>query len=201
MHCPTPGLADIQDVQALNLEYLNETVPRGRDSAALSESAKQEIARVPFLLFELGSDDPGCWQRVFSGDTDLSDQAQSDQWSAVIASSLGFLWHLCKRDPHAARLFSGMSAEWCAQLASTPLIHLISRVQSSAIRPQPRVNEDHPCWRHLIAAGSTADRLGLRAARMALLHHLLLQPTDRPALRPAACRAARIAAGVAEPKH
>ncbi len=189
--CPEPG--DISDVRELNREFLAELARRQhpglKDLDRSDGDALTRLAEAPFLLFELRAPDVGFWDRTFSGTNDLLDSSPKDQSSgaAQVASTLGFLWHLSKRDPHAARLFSGSSREWCQRLAATPLIHAINRALGAGIRPCLRMQADDARWRAMVCAASATDKATYRVAVTRVLQALLVT-ADNDATAQAACR-------------
>ncbi len=191
-HCPQP--ADIADVHALNREFLSDLLCQQhkglQDLDRESGDALTRIAAAPFLVYELRSPDPGFWDRTFSGASDLLDSVNtgSARDAGQVASTLGFLWHLSRRDVHAARLFTGSSRDWCERLADTPLIHVINRALGAGIRPSLRMRDDDPRWRSMVRAASASDKAHQLVAVMRVFHALLVEGAPTSAVANAACR-------------
>ncbi|MEM6511726.1 MAG: hypothetical protein AAF660_01830 [Pseudomonadota bacterium] len=191
-HCPQP--ADMADVSALNHAFLCDLRDRQHraldDLAGDGHQALRQLADVPFLIYRLHAPDPGFWQRTFAGANDLVDAAETSpaRETGQVASTLGFLWHLSRRDAHAARLFTGSSGEWCRQLAETPLVHLINRSLACGLRPALRLDADDPRWRAMVwsaSGGNKADRL---VAVMRVFQALLIAGEQAARHSAAACR-------------
>ncbi len=190
--CPETG--NIADVRELNREFLADLLRQ--QHPALDEldrdngEALARLAQAPFLLYELRAPDPGFWERTFSGASDLLDNASRGdaRWAGQVASTLGFLWHLSKRDLHAARLFTGSATDWCRRLSETPLIHVINRALVEGIRPELRLDADDTRWRSMVRTASGRDK-ALRSAAVMRVFQALLVPGDGQVTRQAACRA------------
>jgi len=190
MRYPCPQRSDMDDVFALNRVFLN---------GLHGPRAAGQAADVPFLLYTLEASDPGLWDRLFDGRVDLVDGTEPtpDEWATLVTSTLGFLWHLSKRDLHAVRLFSGCSNEWCERLAARPLIQLINDGLVAGLQPALRFDAADPAWRSLLLSRGSGERRHLDVMRA--LQALLVTPSRARPLRTAACRLRNFGKGVAEP--
>ncbi|MEM1173565.1 MAG: hypothetical protein AAGA33_02785 [Pseudomonadota bacterium] len=191
-HCPQP--ADIADVRALNREFLADLLSRHhrgvQDLDRASDDALTRLADVPFLVYELKAPDPGFWDRTFTGASDLLDSAGQGDARDVgqVASTLGFLWHLSRRDVHAARLFAGSSTDWCQGLAETPLVQVIHRALGAGIRPCLRLHDEDIRWRAMVQAASASDKARQIVAVMRVFQALLVEEETVAVVATAACR-------------
>jgi hypothetical protein len=199
MQYPCPESADFVNVHALNAEFIAISLRRGErpELAGLSAQALQRLASVPFLLFSLQCDKRELWERLFDGTTDLADQAQhcSEDWAALSAGTLAFLWSLARKDRHSARLFSGCSDRWCATLARRRLICVTNRMLQAGVRPEIRIDPASDAWNVLVTEGVSRDSELRDAASIGLFQALSLSREKEAALASAACRipsAARI---------
>ena len=189
--CPEPG--DISDVRELNREFLADLLrqrhPSLRDLDRNNGEALARLAEAPFLLYELRAPDAGFWDRTFSGTSDLLDSSMGHRGddAGQVASTLGFLWHLSKRDPHAARLFTGSSTDWCQRLSGMPLIHVINRALGAGVRPYLRMDAHDSRWRARVCAASGPDKAAHSVAVTRVLQALLVAGEGEVTAQ-AACR-------------
>jgi hypothetical protein len=192
MRYPCPEPADIDDVQALNRAFLE------RLNAATGRRPAAGAAEVPFLLYTLDAPDEGLWDRLFDARIDLVDVSAStpDDWATLVSSTLGFLWHLSRRDLHAVRLFSGYPNDWCERLAARPLIQLVNDGLAAGIRPALRFDAADPAWRAL--ASSRRSRRARHSDVMRALQSLLVASEKQAPFATAACRLRPVAKGVAD---
>ncbi|MCH7820813.1 MAG: hypothetical protein IIA07_02250 [Proteobacteria bacterium] len=202
-----PERADLADVQSLNHAFLecvrSEQSGRGlREQltpslrpviVALSDLQIRRLAASPFLLLSLREGDDDYWDRLFAqgpnGDLFNSIRITSDASHRIVAAALGFLWQLARRDPHAARLVSGASVNWCEQLAARTLLGLLQHAADRSDLLGPRSAGSEQFWRRLLGAGISAEQNIRNAAHLAALQTVLI---DNPAkqhnrFRAAAC--------------
>ena len=188
MHFPCPDTCDVDDVHALNRDFLSSLLA-GDDPAALqnrlvalSAQQRQTLAEAPFLLYSLG--DSRRWQRAFDDAVDLLDDATPPQWASLTATTIAFLWHLSKRDPHSARLYSGVSTAFCRRLASEPLIRITQRALEAGIAPRLRRRMDISTYLRLI--DDSHDRTRTSRSRIAAMQRVLLVESDGETRLPSA---------------
>ncbi|MDX1499045.1 MAG: hypothetical protein R3176_04055 [Woeseiaceae bacterium] len=200
---PGPSGSDLRDVAAINLRYLRHCRRQpagGADGPVagireLGDAALLRLAGVPFLLVSLREHDAGFWSAVLGAEhsADLFEvrEAGADA-TAVGIAAIAFLWQLCRRDLHTARLVAGAPIEWCEGLLTCPLIELIDRCSMRPGLLVPRLGDDGAFWQRLLTAGVAGDPDLRRAAQLAALHQVLArQASDAPArLAAAACHLA-----------
>lgn len=190
-----PAVVDLANVTALNERYLELRRQQPADPlAGLPQAARQRLAASPFLLFSLREYDAARWERLFAaGDQlELRDLHAEETEAArdLRVATVSVLWQLSRRNPFAARLVAAAPAHWCARLASTTLVDLITRVSRARDLVVPRFPEEEPIWSRLVSLAASADRNVRRAARLAALQDILTRdgPPDRARLAAAACR-------------
>lgn len=191
MSYPSPKQSDLDDVAALNQAFLDELAKDQFGNPALKDrQIRQRLADCPCLLYRLAGHDPAYWQRLFERRHDLLDAARptAARWNHLVSATLGFLWHLGRRDPHAARLFSGESHAWFAALSSMQLVHLTHGALASGLEPELRYADDDPLWFSLLAAAAKDNRRELEMIAMRSLHLALAAREESLPARSAACR-------------
>jgi hypothetical protein len=201
-----PEPADLANVEALNRAFLRWLRTRAKRRAAddrvaalarrisaLKECEIERLSRAPFLLMTVGERDERRWQEVFGNranvdllDTDYSPDRVEGR---IVMATVGFLWHLARRNPYAARLVSGTSLEWCDQLARQPIAALFDQIEALA-PPMPRLADDGDFWRKLLNAGTSVRKDIRLAARLSALQTVITRSaarTTRGPLAVAAC--------------
>ena len=186
-----PEPADLANVCALNINYLDWLRARGSDRAAevpatpeigaalagMSRLQLERLSRVPFLLMSFREYDEGLWRSLLeenpAADLFHAMQAPDEDAIRLIAAGLGFLWQLSKRNPYAARLVSGASLDWCEQLAACTLVELYSRVIMENRLLEPRMFHSPDLWQKLLNAGVSARKDVRMAARVSALQIVL----------------------------
>ncbi len=204
-----PERADLADVQSLNHAFLEcvrsdrsgqtlrEQLPPSLQPviAAISDLQIRRLAASPFLLLSLRESDDDYWDRLFAqgpnGDLFNSTRIASDATHRIVAATLGFLWQLVRRDPHAARLVCGASVNWCEQLAARTLLGLLQLVADRSDLLGPRLAGSEAFWRRLLGPGLSSERNIRSAAHLCALQTVLTDNAAKPynRLRAAACSA------------
>jgi hypothetical protein len=157
--------------------------------AALDARQCRSLAGTPFLLFSLGEGGGRLWQRAFLGKVDLLDRPTQRRWVPFTTAAIAFLWHLSRRDPYCARLFSGASRAWCTQLADCCLVSVTEQALKVGVSPVPRPLASVGSWDMLITAAASERPETAVTARIAALQTVLMD-RRRPSgsLAAAACR-------------
>ena len=186
-----PEQADLANVCALNISYLDWLRARGNVGAAeasmrpeigaalagMSRLQLERLSRVPFLLMSFREYDEGHWRSLLAENpgVDLFHAVRVPDEDAIrlISAGLGFLWQLSKRSPYAARLVSGASLDWCEQLAAYTLVELYSRVITEDRLLEPRMFDNPDFWQKLLNAGVSARKDVRTAARVSALQVVL----------------------------
>jgi len=190
-----PAGTDLENVTALNERYLElRRRQPGDPLAGLGQAARQRLAASPFLLFSLREHEAARWERLLADGVQLelhgsnADGQAADRELRVAAVSV--LWQLARRNPFAARLVTGAPPAWCARLAATMLVSLITRVSDARDLLTPRFPDTDPIWLRLLEATGSPDRDRQRAVRIAALQDILTRGAtpDRARLAAAACR-------------
>lgn len=187
-----PTDEDYANVAALNRMFIDAR-------CELTSTQQAHLAATPFLLFSIRERDLEWWR-----DAMLEQRQQpliGQPCPPAIASpalrtaAVGFLWQLLQRNPYAARLVSGESIAWCAQIRQYPLVALLHRLQDRQDLILSRLQEDETSGR-LMLCNRDLSRLCVgnpvvrRASQIAALQ-TILQNDDRQieqALPAAACR-------------
>lgn len=212
-----PEPADLANVEALNEAFLqwlrtrkagvviaDDAVAALADSlAGMKDCEIGRLSRTPFLLMSANDEDERYWRQVFASNphTDLLDAEYRPDGveSSLLMATLGFLWHVAKRNPYAARLVSGTSVEWCDQLAALPLVALYEQIgRCSPLRP--RLAHDGDFWRKLLGPGISSRKDVRLAARISAMQMVLTgsaMKTRRP-LAAAACSLPTVSMRVAD---
>lgn len=199
-----PEPADLANVHALNTAFIDalctkslprrllSSVPEGLQAACSDARAPARLRRCPFLLFSLAEHDALRWNRLFerprSTRPDLVDAmaGNGDALTPVVLAALGFLWHLARRRPYAARVVSGASLNWCERLSESTLVD----VYRFAVAEDGLIGfcngGDAAFWRRLLVSATSNERAVRRAARLAALQTLLTETQAGAYQRPAA---------------
>lgn len=188
-----PEPADLANVRALNTAFVDAlcaktlpdrllaTIPDGLLAACGDARAPHRLRRCPFLLFSLAEHDMPRWNRLFErpqgSRPDLVDAMAGNTatLAPVVLAALGFLWHLARRRPYAARVVSGASLAWCERLSESTLVdvHRFAIAEDSLIGF--RNGGDAAFWRRLLVSATSDEKPVRRAARLAALQTLLTQ--------------------------
>jgi len=215
-----PEAADFANVESLNRAFLRllRNTASGQRARQQLPPRVQEIVRgltdlhisrlsvVPFLLLSLRERDDRYWHALISGDADpdllASARGNTDAEQLGVAG-VAFLWQLARRNPYAARLVSGATLGWCAQLADCTLLRLLQRATSRRDLLQPRLAANMDFWNKLLGPGLSSEQDVRSAAHVAALQTIL---TDDPAahyraLRAAACNAPTPSLQIADKNH
>lgn len=202
-----PEPADLANVHALNTAFIDALcakilparllaiVPHGLQATCSETRAPARLRRCPFLLFSLAEDDARRWNRLFerarSPHPDLVDAMAGapDRFAPVVLAALGFLWHLARRRPYAARVVSGASLAWCERLAESTLVDIHRFAVAEDDLVGFRNGADAAFWRRLLVSATSSDKSVRRAARLAALQSLLTgtQGGNYPRIQAAAC--------------
>lgn len=205
-----PGLSDddLGNVRALNRRFLDrqrrmhrceepcEPTPDRLPEliAALNERQLDRLESTPFLLFSLRERDRDYWDSLLDGDPNrdlfATQRSRDDNGNLLLTASLGFLWHLARRNAYAARVVSGASLSWCERLADETFVSLLARAAQRADIPAPRFHDDAGVWKKLLSAGVSAEASVRRAAHLTAMQTMLTRsaPPTPGRLRAAACR-------------
>lgn len=194
---PGPSGTDLRDVAAINLRYLRHCRRQAAGGPLagirdLGDAALARLADVPFLLLSLREHDGAFWSAVLGAErnADLFEVREAAIGDAdVRIAAIAFLWQLCRRNLHTARLVAGAPAEWCEGLLGCPLIELIDRCSKRPGLLVPRLADDGAFWHRLLTAGVAGDPVLRRAAHLAALHRVLTRQAGgaRARLAAAAC--------------
>ena len=186
-----PEPADLANVYALNAAFvdavrarslparLSRAVPHDLREACVDSSTSARLTRCPFLLFSLSEDDVPRWNRLFErprpAQPDLVDAmaGNPDGISPVMLAALGFLWHLARRRPYAARVVSGASLAWCERLAESTLVDVYRFAVAEDDLVGLQNGGDAAFWRRLLVSATSAEKAVRRAARLSALQSLL----------------------------
>lgn len=187
---PSPEPADIEEIRALNTEFLSvcgrlrSPEPALARLAALGPDEQVSLARVPFLIFSLEERQDALWQRLFDGNPDLLDAPTDPAWMPITTAAIAFLWQLARRAQHDVRLFTGCSHAWCQRLATYRLMPVTNNALSLGIRPQPRFADDDAWWDRLLDACTTPESAVHDAGKMMAMQRLLLmtRSVEAPAI-------------------
>ena len=190
-----PAATDLENVRALNERYLElRRRQPGDPLAGIGHAAGERLAASPFLLFSLREHEVARWERLFAAghQIELRGPGADGQESArqLRVAAVSVLWQLARRNPFAARLITGAQPAWCARLAETTLVGLITRVSDAVDLLAPRFSDADPVWSRLVNAAGSPDRDLRRAVRLAALQDILTRGAtpDRTQLAAAACR-------------
>jgi hypothetical protein len=202
-----PEPADYANVEALNAAFLRLLcrgsagealraqlpVELGARAAALTSADRQRLARAPFLLMSFRERD--------AAEDDLlaaANAASELRWLA--ATGLAFLWQLARRNPYAARLYSGGTLEWCERLGGITLLQLLHNVAAHPELPCLRTAGRYDVWGKLLGDGAGRSAARREAAHLAVLQAMLTSGARRGyrRLAAAACNSATPALGIAE---
>ncbi len=184
MQYPCPERADLDEIRALNLSFLDVCA---RDSASDGVSARvasltlpqrELLSDAPFLLFSLQEDQASLWDRLFVTEPDILDEPTPSEWVPLTTAAIAFLWHLAKRAPHDARLFTALSSSLSHRLAEHPLISVTHRALGLGISPRPRFAEQPELWNLMIDACAAPDPEQMTAGRMIAMQRLLMKSPD-----------------------
>jgi hypothetical protein len=161
------------------------------------------LSRTPFLLMSVNDEDERRWREVFASNpcADLLDAEYLPDRaeSRLLMATLGFLWHVAKRNPYTARLVSGASLDWCDQFASLPLVALYEQLgHCSPLRP--RLAHDGDFWRKLLGAGISSRKDVRLAARISAMQTVITRcaPMKGQPLAAAACKLPAVSMRVAD---
>lgn len=213
-----PEPADLANVCALNIAYLDWLRARGSTTAAevpmtpeisaalagMSRAQLERLSRVPFLLMSFREYDESQWRTMFAerpvADLFQALQEPDEEATRLISAGLGFLWQLSKRNPYAARLVSGASLNWCEQLAACTLVELFSRAVAGYPLLEPRMFDNPDLWQKLLSACVSARKDVRMAARVSALQTLLTRTSvsSYGHLAAAACSMPAVAVRVAK---
>ncbi len=203
-----PEAADLANVHSLNRAFLDELRRHGASMsgarpgafdvvpklAALSVTKAALLSRCSFLIFALPEAADSRWSRLFSDDeqVDLFDglAAPPESVARLVTATLGFLWELARRNPYAARLVSGVSLDWCEQLADSSPVRVFRFAAGEPRLLSPRLDTHRAFWTKLLGAGTSDKREIRRSAQLCALQTVLTrQSTQRYHRLPAAaCR-------------
>ena len=182
--------ADLAEVRALNvafLEYLGGSsgehlrhempVSMQRAVASLSDRHIQRLSTVPFLLLSCRETDEHYWEST-SHNQPVRDlftpiQTDADPVQQIGCATLGFLWHLARRNSYATRLVCGASLDWCEQLAACSLLQVLQQVADDLQVLAPRLADDKIFWHRLLGAGLNSNAEIRRAAHLSALQSVL----------------------------
>jgi hypothetical protein len=212
-----PESADLQDVRMLNaafLAYLASTngEPLRREMpeslrpavAALSHWQIERLAAVPFLLMSVNESDDTYW------DTSVTNRPRRDLFTPasnaadplvrIAAATLGFLWQLARSNPYAVRLVCGASLNWCEQLATRTLLHVLETAVDDPGIVAPRLAKNSVFWHRLLGTGLSSETVVRRASHLSALQTVLqsVETTANRRFRSAACNASSPALYVRE---
>ncbi len=169
---------DLANVTALNRAWLDL---RHGQIGALSLSRIDQLSEAPFLLFSFREDDDALWRRLLrdAPQADLIEDAKthSADLRSLQAAGLAFPWELARRNPYVARVVSGATLGWCANLAGTTLAELLGKVAHQLII-RGRFAADDARLERLLQRGAGADTTLREATQMSVLHSLLTRGPD-----------------------
>ncbi len=201
-----PNLADFANVQSLNQQFLRclrsndasllKALPAAWQAAAagLTDLHLERLAACPLLLFSLRDTDSKLWSRLTRNERNVDWLQESHSPGSVtqlVTATIGFLWHLARRDPHVARLIAGATAGWCERLVDADLFCLVRNASLTPNLVSPRFVERPEIWARLLGEGLSSDRVTRTAAHLSVLHATLTEESRRPRrLRSAACEKA-----------
>jgi hypothetical protein len=212
-----PQVAEFNNVQSLNLEFLNNLrnspdaeamqqafSPTLRPMVAgLTDLQARRLAESPFLLLSLRERDDDYWSVLFADDPNrdlFAEGSANAHDSHLAAAALGFLWQLAQRNPYAVRLVSGATITWCERLSNCTLMSLLQRAADRADLLRPRYAAKLEFWRKLLGPGLSSEPGIRKAAHLAALQSMLT--IDHVAqyhdVRAAACKTRHPALRVAE---
>ena len=217
MEYPGPEPADIVHVIALNHEFIRLAVSadgarlRGTLPGALPArlcrlevSARDRIARTPFLLGSIDEDRTDRWNRLLDapGRLDLVDRLEGPPAGEqrLVGAMLGFLGDLARRNPYAARVVSGAALAWCERVAELSPIERVDIAASGTGLLAFRYGRNSRFWQRLLSAGTSDEDEVRRAARIWALQAVLTRGERATAksLPAAACAMASPARRVAD---
>lgn len=201
-----PESADLRDVRMLNaafLEYLASTdgdrlrrqLPESLRPAlaALSQGQIERLSAVPFLLLSLNESDDAYWDRSSSNhpcrDLFTPTANAADPLARIAAAALGFLWQLARNNPYAVRLVCGASLNWCEQLATRSLLHVLETAVEDPGIVAPRLADNRVFWHRLLGAGLSSESVVRRASHLSALQTVQqsFEKTANRRFRSAAC--------------
>lgn len=194
---PGPTDSDLRDVEAINMRFLRHCRERAAGAAdapvagirGLGDAALARLAGAPFLLLSLRENDGAYWSVVLGPErnADLFEVREAGPADADLRiAAVAFLWQLCRRNLHTARLVAGAPTEWCEVLLGCPLVELMDRCARRPGLLVPRLADDGAFWRRLLTAGVAGDPALRRAAHLAALHRVLTRPATGATARLAA---------------
>ena len=214
MHYASPGVADFENVTALNRCFVEFAAGRPRPPtvsqslqsalAALSGIERGRISRLPFLLFTLGGYDPGLWRQCpVSPQRDLLRDASPMplvEWR-LVTSTLSLLWILAQDNRYSARLVAGASDDWYSLVGANPIVSLLEFAAGFDHLVVPRLAAEQVFWRRLIAGCRLPARKSREAARFAAFQRVLTASGDDGSRRlaAAACRRADASRRLTQP--
>lgn len=188
-----PEPADLANVRALNIAFVDAlcaktlpdrlfaTIPDGLQAVCGHTQAAQRLYSCPFLLFSLAEHDMPRWNRLFerprASRPDLVDAmaGNGDVLAPVVLAALGFLWHLARRRPYAARVVSGASLAWCERLSESTLVDVYRFAVADGSLIGFRNGTDAAFWRRLLVSATSNEKPVRHAARLAALQTLLTE--------------------------
>ena len=199
-----PNVADFANVQSLNQQFLQclrsndaclrQALPAAWQAAAagLTDLHLERLAGCPLLLFCIRSTDTQLWSRLARNERNvdwLRESASPESVTQLVTATIGFLWHLSRRDPHAARLVAGATQSWCERLVDADLLCLVRNASLTPNLLSPRFAQRSDIWGRLLGEGLSSDRATRTAAHLAVLHSALTEEPSRQrlSLRSAAC--------------
>ena len=187
---PSPEPADLDEIRALNTEFLcvcarlHDPEPALARLAGLGAVEQASLARVPFLIFSLEDRQEERWQRLFDGNPDLLDESTDPDWVPITTAAVAFLWQLARRAQHDVRLFTGCSHAWCQRLAGHRLMLVTNNALSLGIHPELRFADNSAWWDRLLEACRQPESAVHDAGKMMAMQRLLLvkRSAEAPAI-------------------
>jgi hypothetical protein len=176
------SLAAVAEINELMLERLRaaalgaEECPRLVEGlrewwCQLDDTARQRLARCPFLLLDAEFDCPARWQQagLASGVRDGTaphGYFHSAAGVAVVRRSLMLAWHLARSNRLTARVLLGMNPECADGIAGSELKHLEGLAELRPAWIVPRWEAQPLIWRQMIQAAIGGSDAALRRVQL-----------------------------------
>jgi hypothetical protein len=172
------SLAAVAEINELMLERLRESAleavgrPRLVEGlrewwCLLDDTARQRLARCPYLLLDAEFDSPARWQpaALASGVRDgtaAGGYFHSAAGVAVVRRSLMLAWHLARSNRLSARVILGMNPECAEGIAGSALKHLEGLAELRPAWILPRWEAQPLIWRQMIQTAIGGSDAALR---------------------------------------
>jgi hypothetical protein len=176
------SLAAVTEINELMLERLRaaalgaEERPRLVEGlrewwCQLDDTARQRLARCPYLLLDAEFDCAARWQpaTLTSGVRDgtlAGGYFHSAAGVAVVRRSLMLAWHLARSNRLTARVLLGMNAECAEGIAGSALKHLEGLAELRPAWIVPRWEAQPLIWRQMIQAAIGGSDAALRRVQL-----------------------------------